>query len=51
VREQERGPVVRQSALDPSAAVQVSSYFNKLEERSKSPITGFRKINGRFGVI
>lgn len=36
------------SVIDPVALTAVSNYFTRLEERSKSPISGgFRKINGK----
>jgi hypothetical protein len=41
----------KQSSFDPKAINSVSSYFTKLEERSKSPIAGFKKINCKYLLI
>lgn len=39
--------------IDPTALNAVSNYFNRLEERSKSPIAsgGFKKINCIFFIV
>jgi hypothetical protein len=41
-------PPPDKESFDQAAVVKVSNYFSRLEERSKSPITGFKKINGRY---
>ena len=38
-------------AIDPEASNLVANYFSQLEARSKSPITGFKKINGIHSIM